>query len=91
MIKGAQKQLIVLRTQNSRYFDEAYFVVRKEIKTKNSNTGDMLREATRILEESELSPPSVSKKKGKGWFFFLLGIFLGAITAAAVCILLLGL
>ena len=31
MIKGAQKQMIVLRTADSRYFDEAYFVLRREI------------------------------------------------------------
>ena len=91
MIKGAQKQLIVLRTQNSRYFDEAYFILRKEVKTMPSNTSDMLREATRILEESEFCSPTAKKRKGKGLFFFFLGIFLGALTAAAVCILWLGL
>ena len=89
MIKGAQKQMIVLRTQNSQYFDEAYFVLRKEIKSKINNSNDMLREATRILEESEIYTPPTRKKRARGWLFFLLGILLGALTSA-VCFFLLG-
>ena len=77
MIKGAQKQMIVLRTGNSRYFDEAYFVLRKDVKSKNSNKTDMLREATRILEESEFHPAS-ARKRAHTWLFFLFGILLGA-------------
>jgi len=83
MIKGAQKQMIVLRTGNSRYFDEAYFVLRKEIKTKKGNRDDMLREATRILEESEFCPPT-SRKRVRAWFFFTLGIFLGAVAGGVL-------
>ena len=29
MLRGAQKQMIVIRTHDSRLFEEAYFVVRK--------------------------------------------------------------
>ena len=69
--------MIVLRTGNSRYFDEAYFVLRKEIKARHGNKNDMLREATRILEESE--PISASSKRGaRSWIGFLIGILLGA-------------
>ena len=34
MIKGAQKQMIVVRTGNSPYFDEAYFVLRRDMPVK---------------------------------------------------------
>lgn len=68
--------MIVLRTGNSRYFDEAYFVLRKDIKTKHGNKNDMLREATRILEESELYPTS-PRKRARMWVGFFMGILLG--------------
>ena len=45
MIKGAQKQMIVLRTGNSRYFDEAYFVLRREVKPRRTCRDEMIKEA----------------------------------------------
>ncbi len=51
MIKGAKKQMIVLRTGNSRYFDEAYFVLRREWEVDREG-GDILSEANRILSEN---------------------------------------
>ena len=63
MIKGAQKQLIVVRTQSSPYFDEAYFVLRREIESQKHKKTDILKEANRILEESTLSYQSPQKKK----------------------------
>ena len=52
MIKGARKQLIVIRTGNSRYFDEAYFVLRREVKPRRTSRDEMIKEANRILAES---------------------------------------
>ena len=52
MIKGSQKQLIVVRTGNSRYFDEAYFVLRRELQNERCDRSDILLEADRILRES---------------------------------------
>ena len=52
MIKGAQKQMIVVRTGHSHYFDEAYFVLRREMRAPRCKR-DMLREANRILEEGK--------------------------------------
>ncbi len=87
MIKGAQKQMIVLRTGNSRYFDEAYFVLRKEIQAKQESKDDMLREANRILEESALH--RTSQKKNRTWLFFGIGIILGAAIGGILIFLLL--
>lgn len=55
MLRGAQKQMIVVRTHDSRVFEEAYFVVRGQ---KRGDTApmpdkeDMLTEAGRILARS---------------------------------------
>ncbi|MBR3879045.1 MAG: hypothetical protein IKJ24_02870 [Clostridia bacterium] len=47
MLKGAQKKMIVVKTQDSRVFEEAYFVMR----TDTSASGeDMVSEANRIIE-----------------------------------------
>ena len=47
MVRGAQKQMVVIKTQDSAVFEEAYFVVRR-----NAGTGrmDMLAEANRIID-----------------------------------------
>lgn len=49
MIRGAQKKMIVVRTHNSRMFEEAYFVMRQNADTPDGGN-DILREANRILE-----------------------------------------
>lgn len=51
MIRGAQKKMIVIRTHDSRVFEEAYFVMRKETESAVED-GDMLTEADRIIRRS---------------------------------------
>ena len=87
MIKGSQKQLIVVRTLGSPYFDEAYFVLRREIESQKHKKSDILKEANRILEESTLSDPHPKKKKSKR----CLGWFLAGILCGVFCAILLGL
>ena len=54
MLRGAQKKMIVMRTHNSRLFEEAYFVMRQSADTPEGERGerDILTEANRILEGS---------------------------------------
>ncbi len=52
MIRGAQKQMIVVRTRNSRVFEEAYFVIRRNAGRGETDETDMLWEANRIIENS---------------------------------------
>ena len=47
MIKGAQKRMIVVKTTDSRVFEEAYFVMRGETSVSGE---DMVTEAGRIIE-----------------------------------------
>ncbi len=79
MIKGAQKQMIVVRTGNSRYFDEAYFVLKRRLETKKEEREDLLTEADRILRESEPRRRQTrrsGKKRTLG--LLLLGALVGA-------------
>ncbi len=55
MLRGAQKKMIVMRTHNSRMFEEAYFVMRQNADTPDGSSrygSDILAEANRILEGS---------------------------------------
>jgi hypothetical protein len=49
MIKGAQKKMIVIKTDDSTVFEEAYFVVRH---SSTATRGDMIAEAERRIDES---------------------------------------
>ena len=89
MLKGAQKQMIVIRTVDSRYFDEAYFVLRREISGGREAQNDMIREANRILRQSE---PECNLKRDRhrvrGWLLFLGGLLSGGGLAALITLLL---
>ncbi|MBE6684311.1 MAG: hypothetical protein E7592_01510 [Ruminococcaceae bacterium] len=56
MLKGAQKQMIVVKTAENRFFEEAYFVVRPNAKTDGE---DMVCEAYKIIDAC------TDKKRGK--------------------------
>lgn len=90
MLKGAQKQMIVIRTGDSRYFDEAYFVLRREVAGGREEQDDMIREANRILRQSE--PERGRRREHRraiGWLTFLGGALSGGILAAVITLLLL--
>lgn len=88
MIKGSQKQLIVLRTGNSRYFDEAYFVLRRELQSGKCDRSDILLEANRILRESAPEPRGSKRKSMRAWICFLGGILCGGVLCTLLFLLL---
>ncbi len=59
MLRGARKNMIVVRTRDSRMFEEAYFVMRRERGTATADDPDILWEANRILE-------SATSRNGRG-------------------------
>ena len=87
MIKGSRRQVIVVRTDRSRYFDEAYFVLRRGEVAARGNHGDILREANRILEDSEPERGGVQRRR-MPLLFFAVGLICGAVAAAIICLLL---
>lgn len=75
MLRGCQKQMIVLQTEESSVFESAFLVLRRE----NSPVGidDMLAEASRIIGAGTRMPPR--KRQGvRGLLLVLLGVLLGA-------------
>ena len=84
MLRGCQKQMIVLQTEESSVFESAFFVLRRE----NPPVGvdDMLAEANRIIGEGVRKIP---KKRGllRGPLLVLLGAVLGAGAFALIFLL----
>ncbi len=87
MLRGAQKQMIVVRTHGNRVFEEAYFVIRREATAADADKSDMLREANRIIENSlppaERPKPSVRREMPRpglaaGLVWFGMGFSAGA-------------
>lgn len=94
MLRGSQKQMIVVRTRNSRMFEEAYFVMRRGAGQSENDELDMLWEANRIIESSlphETRVPSLpTRAEGRlrRWIWFAAGLVSGSGTVGLLWFLL---
>ena len=88
MIKGARKQMIVVRMGDSQYFDEAYFVLREDAQKERKKSTDILNEANRILAEITPDAPSASKKQSNQWLSFGIGGICGSALSIIITLLL---
>ena len=75
MLRGCQKQMIVLQTQDSALFEHAYFILRREKPTLPH--GDMLAEANRIIGAGS-GYLTRRRRRGRGMLLFCGGFLLGA-------------
>ncbi len=95
MLRGAKKNMIVIRTRDSRMFEEAYFVMRRDTGV-SVNEADMLFEANRILENAsprtDTRPPEAkSSRLGglvRGLLWFGAGLISGGGSVGLLCFLL---
>lgn len=77
MLKGAQKRMIVVRTTDSKLFEEAYFVMRQDAGLGGGDRPDLLAEANRILEGSRLHSERRHRPR-RGILWCVLGFLGGA-------------
>ena len=85
MLRGAKKNMIVVRTRDSRMFEEAYFVMRRNAGITATDESDMLWEANRILEstvphsshEPRKAETATRFDKLRGRFWYGLGVISG--------------
>ena len=75
MIKGCQREMIVMQTQDSALFESAYFILRRQ-KAASGKT-DMLAEANRIIGAGN-DYLSRRRKKSRYVWLFVLGACFGA-------------
>ena len=83
MLRGAQKHMIVIRTRDSRVFEEAYFVIRRDADRAAADESDMLWEANRILETAAPRPRGetpLREEEGRGLLRGLVWFLIGLIT-----------
>ena len=88
MVKGCLKKTIHIKDTGSRYYEEAYFVLRPGVSEFSAAQGDMISEAVRIADESMDSAMTAKRRRSAlhTALSFILGMTAGA--AAAVLILL---
>lgn len=89
MIRGAEKRMIVVRTRESRVFEEAYFVVRHNVPGNAANALDMLREANRIIERNTVIPSAPPRRASQARLLAVAraaALFTAGILCGAGCI-----
>ncbi len=90
MIRGIQKEVIMLKTDKNSIFEVVYFMLRSDIAKPSEN--DILREANKIVEEScSRKKRKSDERKNKfkcGIPFFIFGSLMGIITTLLVCLFL---
>ena len=91
-MRGIQRKMFVVRTEDSPYFEEAHFLLKCDRDTDAPDDGDILKEANRIVEES-LFPYARRKRKTrrsvilKGALLFLAGLLAGGGLIALILLL----
>ena len=94
MIKGSQRQIILIKGDESSLFESAYFVLRRGAEQSGARHDDMVREANRIIEKS--LPAGAARIKRRELFagrlravtIFLGGTLLGGTAVALLSLLL---
>ena len=85
MLKGAQKRMIVIRTNESKAFEEAYFVIKTNC---DCDELDMVAEAERIIQEvMPRKAEAGARSKRKNITSVLCGAVAGLIVGAAAALL----
>lgn len=78
MIKGCQKRMIFVKNTGSDIFDEAYFVLKKDVPYEEGFEEDIVRTATAIINQNPFRKRLEKPKKNLSSFFcFLIGLAVG--------------
>lgn len=92
MIRGVNRQVIVLRPDRSSAFETVYFMLRNEQGKPAPRDKDMVREANKIISENYPESGRRTDKKG-GRFFkksfpFVFGVIFGVLISSVVWVML---
>ena len=89
MVKGCQRKTIHIKDTGSKYYEEAYFVLRPGVSETVRRDNDMISEAIRIAGES-MNCAYPAKKKNKAFsrvVSFVAGVISGGVLSAVVLLL----
>lgn len=76
MVKGLNKQMIILHLDDGGIYESACFILKNEVPHSKENKKDMLAEANRLLCEMELGCARPKKRRAFGKFLLWMGVFL---------------
>ena len=80
MVKGINKQMVVLKIEGNHLYDSACFILKNEVRHAKAREKEMLLEANRILAEMDIGNPK--KKKGRVFWKILIAVLLVMVGAA---------
>lgn len=84
VVKGLSRRVIVIKSPDARYFDEAIFVLKDEL-FGGKDSAAIIKEARRVANSYVKASPKAPKKSGSrfppGMF-----VYAGTAAAAAVCL-----
>jgi len=86
MIKGVNKNIIVVNPPKKSSFEKIFFIVK--VKSAANGSRDMITEANRLIGDS-LSPRGRTGGLKRGIFIFICGALFGGAMACAVTLLIL--
>ena len=90
MVRGCQKKTIHIKDTGSKYYEEAYFVLRPGVSESKISSSDMISEAVRIADESvEAASGKRAGARCGGLLLFVTGLISGGAFAAAVLLIIL--
>ena len=84
-MRGCEKRVVFLRDTGSRFFAEAYFVLRRGVGEEDASEAEMVREAQRIVRECGSYP--APRKRGRAWAFLAGAASAGALIGGAAALL----
>lgn len=87
MVRGCQREMIMLQVEGSDVFESAWLVLRRE--RERVSEGDMLAEANRIIGFGARETRKVGRHR-REWLLFLLGVCCGAVIFAWIAFFLVG-
>ncbi|MBE6529280.1 MAG: hypothetical protein E7680_01590 [Ruminococcaceae bacterium] len=77
IVKGAQRRMVQMRIGDSPYYEEAFFIVRKDLPKIQFPEREMLAEANRILGDGAVQKERKKESIAKNLAWFFGGMVLG--------------
>lgn len=72
MEKNCQRKMIILKNPNSRFFDEAYLILKDSLDEEQAESADILEEANKLLASRIVEVDE--RKRHRPWLCFGLGM-----------------
>ena len=79
MVKGCERRVVVYKSNDSKYFCEAYFFIKPSFERHDVKKRELLDEANRIVKESALYGGADRKRRNK-----MLILYIAILTAVSL-------